>query len=72
MEGIRHSACSAFLWTGGYLGEVDELLEEVCLQVGGGGLGIGQVEVAGNLGNHGRVAIVLAVPAGHTRLTIRF
>ena len=55
-----------------YLGEVDELLEEVRLQVGGGGLGVGQVEVAGNLGNHGRVAIVLAIPAGQPRLIALF
>ena len=67
-EGVWRSACSAFLWTEGYLGKVDELLEEVRLQVGGGCLGVRQVEVAGNLGNHGRVAIVLAVPAGLTKL----
>ena len=62
----------SFLWTGEYLGEVDELLEELGLQVGGAGLGVGQVEVAGNLGNQGRVAIVLAVPAGRARLTVMY
>lgn len=47
-----------------YLGEVDELLEEVGLGLAGAGLGVGQVKVAGNLGNQGRVAVVFAVPAG--------
>ena len=63
---------SAYLWIGDYLGEVDELLEEVSLQIGGAGLGVGQVEVAGNLGDQGRVAIVLAIPAGRTRLITVF
>ena len=58
--------CSAFLRTGNYhLGEVDELLEEVLLQPWKSWpVECGQVEVAGNLGNQGWVAIVLAVPAG--------
>ena len=50
-------------WVTAYLGEVDELVEEVSLAPGGAGCGGGQVEVAGNLGNQGRIAVVLAVPA---------
>ena len=60
----RHYDASCYCaWALLYLGEVDELVEEVCLGPGGAGCGSGQVEMAGNLGNQGWVAVVLAVPA---------
>ena len=58
--GVHSAECMGAIL---HLSEVNELLEEVVLGPGGAGGGGGQVEVAGDLGNQCRVAIVLAIPA---------